>query len=612
LGYNAVANGLGSIALGTHSLTGANASLSLSIGSRVSTDALYNIVMGFGSDDELLYNDIEKSLMIGFDSDLPTLFIGPSSGTGTIGRVGIGTTDPSALLEVNGNLKVTDEAIIHIADIEDLLVSNSVSLSNLDITGIRTLIGHNNKLILQNNASGSAQMTFASNGNIGVGSITSPAHAFEIAGDFSVSDYSYFQDNIVQSPNKYLATSQIKAPANQSLTLTDNSDNGIFIKDGGNVGIGTSNPGKTLDIAGEIRVSELASSSGFQMIVSGTDGTLSMQDIPVGDNLGMHTATQNLNLNGNYLSGDGSNEGVFVDADGNVGIGTNNPGNALDVIGTVAANSFVGDGSLLTGMQGDNLGNHSMTQKLITNGNWITGDGGTGEGIFVDMQGKVGIGTANPQSALEVNGSLRLLSNSSTSQLQILSDGQIPLRRGISLTDDPDGAFNFYIHGWQDNAAFNFVNSYNLKNLLTIKSDGSIGIGTENPSEGAKLTVYGKLLVGDPTSCNLPDGYKLFVEDGILTEKLSVKTVSNWADDVFDKNYQLLPIYKLEGFINENKHLPNIPSESEIKEKGYDVADMDALLLRKIEELSLYVIELKKENEMMMEIIKKHQISKPQ
>jgi hypothetical protein len=73
----------------------------------------------------------------------------------------------------------------------------------------------------------------------------------------------------------------------------------------------------------------------------------------------------------------------------------------------------------------------------------------------------------------------------------------------------------------------------------------------------------------------------------------------NWSDFVFDSDYELIPLDELEKEIKANKHLPGIPSAEEIKEKGQNVSQIQAKLLQKIEELTLYVIDLKKENEEM-------------
>jgi len=69
------------------------------------------------------------------------------------------------------------------------------------------------------------------------------------------------------------------------------------------------------------------------------------------------------------------------------------------------------------------------------------------------------------------------------------------------------------------------------------------------------------------------------------------------ADYVFEENYFLSPLSEVESFIKTNKHLPNIPSAEQFKSDGYKVGEMDEMLLRKIEELTLYIIELKKEIE---------------
>ncbi|NBB19509.1 hypothetical protein GVN20_09120 [Runella sp. CRIBMP] len=91
--------------------------------------------------------------------------------------------------------------------------------------------------------------------------------------------------------------------------------------------------------------------------------------------------------------------------------------------------------------------------------------------------------------------------------------------------------------------------------------------------------------------------YRLYVQDGIMTEKLKValRNSSDWADYVFAPNYKLMPLNEVEKYVSENKHLPNIPSAEEMSKNGLDVMQTSAKLMEKIEELTLYVIELNKE-----------------
>lgn len=105
-------------------------------------------------------------------------------------------------------------------------------------------------------------------------------------------------------------------------------------------------------------------------------------------------------------------------------------------------------------------------------------------------------------------------------------------------------------------------------------STGNIGIGTRQPTSDAKLHVIGNIrLTG---------------------------TV-NPPDYVFEADYNLRPIDEVESFVIENKHLPGIPSAEEIKEECILIADMFNKHLEKIEELTLYVIQLKKENQALKE-----------
>lgn len=120
---------------------------------------------------------------------------------------------------------------------------------------------------------------------------------------------------------------------------------------------------------------------------------------------------------------------------------------------------------------------------------------------------------------------------------------------------------------------------------LAIKSgsalvDGSI-IANENIGIGTSIFEDGE------------DMYRLSVNGKIRAH--GVKVYTGWADYVFKKDYVLRPLEDVEYFIEENGHLPNVPSEKEVEENGIELGEMNAKLLEKIEELTLYLIEQNKE-----------------
>lgn len=82
-----------------------------------------------------------------------------------------------------------------------------------------------------------------------------------------------------------------------------------------------------------------------------------------------------------------------------------------------------------------------------------------------------------------------------------------------------------------------------------------------------------------------------------MCEELKVIADVPSSDYVFEKEYELKPLSEVEKFVKENKHLPEIPSAQEFKGNGYKVGEMDDMLLRKIEELTLYIIDLQKQIE---------------
>ena len=124
---------------------------------------------------------------------------------------------------------------------------------------------------------------------------------------------------------------------------------------------------------------------------------------------------------------------------------------------------------------------------------------------------------------------------------------------------------------------------YAYESVFSINGSGQVGIGTNTPGSAYSLDVVGKIR-----------GCEIVVEDP-----------NGWCDYVFDDDYQLRSLAEVEAFIAKNHHLPDVPSEAEVMSEGINLGDMDAVLLKKVEELTLYVIELQKTNEALQSRIAK-------
>jgi hypothetical protein len=131
----------------------------------------------------------------------------------------------------------------------------------------------------------------------------------------------------------------------------------------------------------------------------------------------------------------------------------------------------------------------------------------------------------------------------------------------------------YYADGTNETAGM--IRTSNNADLLLAPTGGNVGIGTATTGE-----------------------YKLAVEGTIGARRVQVKQTS-WADFVFQQDYQLPSLHEVENYINANKHLSGIPSAEEVAKNGIDIGEMNKKLLQKVEELTLYMIEMKKEIEQL-------------
>ena len=127
--------------------------------------------------------------------------------------------------------------------------------------------------------------------------------------------------------------------------------------------------------------------------------------------------------------------------------------------------------------------------------------------------------------------------------------------------------------------------------VMTLQGNGNVGIGTRTPT--SKLEINGNVLVTNGTmsigATNIGT-LKLAVEGKIGAREVVV-TAGAWPDYVFANDYKLPSLESIKAFIGKNHHLPEVPSEQQVKADGIHVGEMNALLLKKIEELTLYVLD---------------------
>jgi len=341
-------------------------------------------------------------------------------------------------------------------------------------------------------------------------------------------------------------------------------DPGISITTTDNVGIGTTTPTQALDVNGNIKLPDANFTQGSLYFGGLTDDEEigmrlfggNVNNLYPGGFIDVVTDNANEGLRFRIDQNNGSAERMRITANGRVGIGITSPAQRLHVKGKIRASSlflseyveiYHGGSNGVINTAGD--GNLDFRHDNATK-------------MSLTDTGNLGIGTANPPVKLTVasdslnpiNEMLALFYNSENRRFffvpEVSSYGYNP------MSQEGDAAIC-----WSDALESGAKNS---NSALVIAPHGF-------DAAGIRLQADGKVQIG---SISTPGDYKLYVDDGILTEKVKVATVNSadWADYVFEEDYDLNSTEEVETFI-----------------------EMDATLLRQIEELWLHMIELKKE-----------------
>lgn len=256
---------------------------------------------------------------------------------------------------------------------------------------------------------------------------------------------------------------------------------------------------------------------------------------------------------------------VVLGNNANVGIGTTSPASPLHIVSSISNNSLrvttsgtSNDPSILLAR---NSGlNDKFRMNVRGNGGsswlsiWDDTNGSPDNGINVKGN-NVGIGTPSPGYVLDVAGRMRVRSGGGSPAGTWFMNAANAVDAGLvgMLNDNYIGLYGTGI-GW---------------GFIMNTTTGNVGIGTFNPTN--KLSVNGTI------------------------QSKEVRVETGWSDYVFEKDYKLRSLANVAEYIAQNKHLPDIPSAKEIQDNGLAVGEVQTKMMAKIEELTLYVIELQKQ-----------------
>ncbi len=262
--------------------------------------------------------------------------------------------------------------------------------------------------------------------------------------------------------------------------------------------------------------------------------------------------------------------GLYVN--GSVGIGSaSSPKAKLDVTGNMLLSvPYNSAAPVINAMTIDVSTFHSSTNAKNSYFLKIRDVGSNSTRFIVKGDGNIGVGVAEPQKRLDIVGDMKLF---------VPFNPDAPVINAMSI-DIPTLST---MENAQKSYFLRMMDLGNPGTSFIFRGDGNVGIGTINPY------------------------YKLDVEGTIRAHEIRVNT-NVGADFVFDEDYALRPLDEVSDFIQANKHLPEIPPAANMIENGLDMGEFQIKLLQKIEELTLYMIELKKENDTLktrLEILEK-------
>jgi hypothetical protein len=270
---------------------------------------------------------------------------------------------------------------------------------------------------------------------------------------------------------------------------------------------------------------------------------------------------------------------IFTTNPGNVGIGTSSPSEKLTINATDPAIRFLNAGTEKGFLQASGNNVRLGTYSSNTTGNIVFNIKGTDRMTIAD-DGNIGMGISAP-----------------VGKFQIATGYEAGLSTHGYLMLGTEGGSNLVLDVNEIMARTNGV----AANLNLQNEGGNVYIGDPAAFTSAhrlgvdgNAVITGNMRIGTTVT---PSGYKLAIDGKMICTEVLVRLVANWPDYVFNKTYKRAGLDEVEDFIKKNNHLPGIPSAKEIESTGISLGEMQKMQMEKIEELTLYIIDLKKEIE---------------
>ncbi|SNR16050.1 hypothetical protein [Tenacibaculum jejuense] len=457
-------------------------------------------------------------------------------------------------------------------------LSVAVKAQNDYLTGQTKLTNPTGRTLLLERNDSDSWLTFHDNGNAwySMGIDQSNGHAFSLnyGGNLTSSHFVMTRDGKIG-----IGTSSPRGRLDIGRSLGAN--NGLRIGDYIEL-----NERETINNAGVISFNASVSSTDVSKFVPSWTGSSAASGMVVSMKTG---GVSDLTFYGYKWGNDATPRSIdeftkilHLSTNGNIGIGTSSSDDKLTIMNGINGMSFqaqkdwIGLGFNRSVQTGKIYNNAKTGWQLTARDERFSLEGyngGPNNPLNILKNGNIGVGTITPFQKLDIVGVTYLRNAPTHSRVS----EQVRFGRG-----DSDIRYHSIYSNHTGSAKTNYLdfrvhsgNSSDVReqiSVMTLNGEGNVGIGTINPK-----------------------GFKLGVNGKIAATEVKVATYANWADFVFKKDYNLPTLAEVENHIKTNGHLVDIPSAEEVKQNGFYLGAMDARLLQKIEELTLYTIQQEKE-----------------